>query len=341
MSGAYLAGLFWLLLAGIMQGAFPLPMKYTRWWKWEHLWFWYSLFAFVLLPVLAALLTVPKLGGVYRGLALAPILWTILFGFTWGVGSVLYGLGIDALGMTLGFPMMTALTTALGAFIPMAVLTPALVFQRSGILTMTGNLVTILGVAVCAVAGGRRDLQLGRTVTAAILGPGRSFTTALVICVLAGVLSAMFNFGYAFGEPIVRAATAQGATKDNALNAMWLIMLPAGGIVNIGYCLFLCRRNRSGAALVSRSWMDWVSSSSMAILWTVSVIIYGWGANALGRLGATLGWSLWNAILIATTVIFGLLTGEWEGVHGRPVTLLWIGIAIMIAGMFVLGAGVA
>ena len=72
-------------------------------------------------------------------------------------------------------------------------------------------------------------MQLGRTLTSSILGPQRSFPVALTICILSGVLSAMFNFGYAFGGKITQAAIALGSTPDNAVNAIWLVMLPAGG----------------------------------------------------------------------------------------------------------------
>jgi len=75
-------------------------------------------------------------------------------------------------------------------------------------------------------------------------------------------------------------------------------------------------------------------------MWTGSVVLYGWGANGLGKLGATVGWSLWNAILITTTVLCGLATGEWRGAYGAPLRMLWASVALLIAGMFILGAGV-
>ena len=184
MKAGYAAALGWLLAAGLMQGIFPLPMKFTRRWQWEHLWFWYSALAFFIMPAAMALATVPSLGRVYSAVSAQPLLWTAMFGVTWGVGSVLYGLGIDALGMALGYPIMTAMTTALGALVPMAVLTPRLVSQRAGILTIVGNAVTFAGVGLCALAGERRDRQLGRTPT--ILGPRRTFRAALLICIAAG-----------------------------------------------------------------------------------------------------------------------------------------------------------
>jgi L-rhamnose-H+ transport protein len=333
-------GLLWLLIAGIMQGAFPLPMKFAGKWKWEHFWGWYSLLAFLVLPLVTAALTVPHLAQAYSGASVNTVWWIIMFGVLWGVGSVLYGLGIDALGMALGFSIMTALTTALGTLVPLAVLTPDLLWRRSGLLIMIGNIVTIAGVALCAYAGEARDRLLGSAANVAALGPRRSFPAALTICIIAGALSAMFNFGYAFGEPIARSAMAFGASHDDALNAVWLVMLPAGGLINLGYCAHLVRKNRSAALLWKGSLGSWGGGAAMALLWTGSVVVYGWGANALGRLGPTLGWSLWNAILIATTVGCGFATGEWRGVRGQPLRWLAAGIVVLIAGMSVLGFGV-
>jgi hypothetical protein len=61
MHAAYVVGLFWILIAGVAQGVFVLPMKYTRAWKWEHLWFWFSILAFFVLPLVVAILVVPHL----------------------------------------------------------------------------------------------------------------------------------------------------------------------------------------------------------------------------------------------------------------------------------------
>jgi L-rhamnose-H+ transport protein len=261
-------GLLWLLIAGIMQGAFPLPMKFAGKWKWEHLWGCYSLLAFLVLPFVTAALTVPHFAQVYSGASPKTVWWIIVFGVLWGVGSVLYGLGIDALGMALGFSIMTALTTALGALVPLAVLTPDLLWRRSGLLIMIGNVVTIVGVALCAYAGKTRDQLLGSPANVAILGPRRSFPAALIICIIAGALSAMFNFGYAFGEPIARSAMAFGASHDDALNAVWLVMLPAGGLMNLGYCAHLLRKNRSAPLIWEGSLGSWGGGAAMALLWT-------------------------------------------------------------------------
>ncbi len=340
MSHNYFLGLVWILIAGVTQGAFATPMKFVRRWKWEHIWLVYSILAFFLLPWIIAWLTVPNLSAVYESSSTRIIWLTALFGLGWGAGSVFFGLGVDALGMALGFSMMTGIYTALGALVPMVVLTPDLIWTMNGALILAGNVITIVGVVVQAVAGDLRDKQAGQDKAPATLNPKVSFATGLAICIASGVLSGMLNFSYAFGKPIAATAQHFGASKDNALNALWLVALPAGGILNVGYCVHLMLKRRSWAQLYrNTASADWLHAWVMSALWTFSVIVYGWGAELLGRLGPTLGWSLWNAILIITTVVCGLLTHEWDNAKGRPLKLLFVGVALLIGGTVVLGFG--
>lgn len=335
----FLWGLAWLLLAGIPQGAFTLPMKFVRRWKWEQLWLSYSLLAFFILPVLFAWITVPRLGEVYQHCSGRVVALTAGFGAGWGIGSIFFGLGVDALGMALGFSMMTGIYTALGAIVPLAVLTPELVWSRQGACILAGNAVTIAGVAVAAVAGDLRDRQSPDR-SAPALGRRFSFRTGLLICIAGGVFSAMFNFSYAFGKPIVDVAQRMGASRDGAQNALWLLTLVSGGSLNVAYCLECIRRRRSWLLLwrgaASR---DLLHALSMAGMWTGSVLVYSWGADRLGQLGPSLGWSLFNVILIITTVACGLLAKEWAGVRGRPLHLLLWSIAALILATVLLGLG--
>jgi L-rhamnose-H+ transport protein len=340
MSESHIRGFFWLFIAGTTGGAFVLPMKFVRRWKWEHLWLVYSVISFFVLLPLAALVTVPHAWQVYQACSPRVLLWTALYGAGWGAGSVFFGLGVDALGMALGFSMMTGIYTALGALVPLVVLTPDLVWTQNGLLIMAGNAVTIVGVVICAVAGDARDKETGHTEAPGMLNAKVSFPLALTICLLAGVFSAMLNFAFAFGAPIVDAARNLGYTKDEGVNALWLIAIPAGGTLNIAYCFYLLQKRKSWFSLWrgTRPW-DWFHATDMAVLWTVSLIVYGWGADDLGRLGPALGWSLWNAILIVTTFVCGVLTHEWKGASRKALRMLLVGIAILIVATILLGLG--
>jgi L-rhamnose-H+ transport protein len=340
MSPSYIRGFFWLFVAGGAAGSFVLPMKFVRRWKWEHLWLVYSVLSFFIMLPIAALHSVPYVWQAYRACSPRVLLITALYGAGWGAGSVFFGLGVDALGMALGFSMMTGLYTALGALVPLVILTPDLVWTQSGVLIIVGNIVTIAGVVICAVAGDLREKQMGQKATPGMLNPKMSFPLALTVCFLGGIFSAMLNFSFAFGTPIVDAARRLGASKDDGVNALWLIAIPAGGILNVGYCWYLIQRKKSWPSLWRETALgDWFHATMMSILWTGSLIWYGWGANDLGRLGPSLGWSLWNAILIVTTFGCGLLTGEWKGCSGRALRMLLVGIAVLIGATILLGLG--
>jgi L-rhamnose-H+ transport protein len=205
---------------------------------------------------------------------------------------------------------------------------------------MGGNVITIVGVVICAVAGDERDKQIAQKNVPGTLNTKVSFPVALTICILAGVFSAMLNFAFAFGAPIVEAARHLGYTTDEGVNALWLVAIPAGGILNIGYCFYLLQKRKTWPLLWrgTKPW-DWFHANMMAVLWTVSLIVYGWGADDLGRLGPALGWSLWNAILIVTTFVCGVLTYEWKGASRKALRMLLVGIAMLIVATILLGMG--
>ena len=48
-----------VMLAGILQGAFMLPMKPLRKWVWENTWFVYCTAGYLVFPWLFVLLTIP------------------------------------------------------------------------------------------------------------------------------------------------------------------------------------------------------------------------------------------------------------------------------------------
>src|SRR2546426_530160 len=63
------AGVLACAIAGLMNGSFAVPMKRIQQWKWEHIWFAYTLFANALLPCALALAIAP---GIFSILASAP-----------------------------------------------------------------------------------------------------------------------------------------------------------------------------------------------------------------------------------------------------------------------------
>jgi L-rhamnose-H+ transport protein len=101
----------------------------------------------------------------------------------------------------------------------------------------------------------------------------------------AGVMSAIFNIGYALALPISDVGVNLGLTRFAATNAIWLSMLGAGSIPNIMYCTFLMKQNHTASMLHMRhSWQSWARSGAMGLLWGGSIFIYGAATPRLGGL---------------------------------------------------------
>ena len=64
----------------------------------------------------------------------------------------------------------------------------------------------------------------------------------------------------------------------------------AGGLLpNVGYSLYLLRRNRTGAHFQLKC-ADLFLAILMATLWMGAFALYGMSATYLGRFGTSIGW---------------------------------------------------
>ena len=228
-------GIAGVLIGGILNGSFVAPMKKMPGWKWENSWLVYSVSGLLVIPWIAALATVPNLSGVLSGASPASIWRVLLFGLGWGVGSVLFGLGIARMGLAVGYGLILGLIAPIGTFLPLIVLHPEQLQTKRGVSLMVGTLIVIGGIALCAVAGKMRETGDTR--------PRQGFAIGLLICLLAGIFSPMLNFSFAFGGELQQRALAAGASRDAASNAIWPLCLTAGLIANAGYSILLLRRN--------------------------------------------------------------------------------------------------
>src|SRR6266481_9066972 len=149
-------GFLLVLLAGLLQGTFVLPMTLVRRWSWEHTWATFSLFGMFLFNWLITLYLVPGIFAVYGASPSHDLVVLALFGMGWGIGAVLFGLGMDRLGMALGYPIIMGLIASLGALIPLLVFFPQTLLTLKGLVLLAGTALVIFGIGLCSVGGSRR-----------------------------------------------------------------------------------------------------------------------------------------------------------------------------------------
>jgi L-rhamnose-proton symport protein (RhaT) len=328
-----------VLLGGLAQGSFLLPMRLARRWAWENIWMVYSVVGLLLIPGVAARATIPHLMLVYQSVPTRTLILAALFGFGWGVANVLFGRAATLVGMALSFAVVVGMSAALGCLIPLLFSTPQRFFQPSGLLVLVGVALTTLGIVLLGFAGRSREsttLERDKSDSPS----SNRMMTGLVLSVMAGLLAPMLNYSFAFGSRIRDEATHHGAAVGQAANAIWLLAL-AGGCVSNGVYAAV-RLFRSGTW--SNFWGDqtlsqYALSSLMGVLWTGGLLLYGWGATGLGDLGAAVGWPMFQATIIVFSSMLGIAMGEWRNVESRVYRTNILGVSFLVIAIIVLSIG--
>lgn len=328
-----------VVLGGLLQGSFAFPMKrMENKWRWENIWLIYAVVGLIFFPLLLAFATVPSLGTVYTTTPAAVLAMVALFGFGWGTGSTLFGLGISRVGMALTFAIVLGITSSLGSLLPLIILNPSELWTRRGVILLLGLVLVIAGIIFSSIAGSLRDReQRGAAVTVSRGG----FKTGLLICIASGIFSPMLNFSFVFGRPVQEAAIAVGATADFASNAIWAPALAAGFLANGGYALYLLARNKTLSLYTqggAPSWY-WFGGAIMGLLWYGGISVYGMGAAAMGPLGGVIGWPVFMSTLIITANVLGVISGEWRGASWQARGFSWLGVAILVGAIVVISLG--
>lgn len=318
-----------VLTAGGMNGSFATPMKRVRGWQWEHTWLAWSFLGMLVIPLIVAAATVPKLETVYDVAGVGALIRTALDGMIWGMGTVLFGLGINRVGLALGFAIIIGTSSSLGVLVPLLLLHREFLFSNSGMTTLAGACVLLAGVAACARAGLLRNAG-----TTQPLG-GASFGAGLGICILSGLGSSFMSLGVNEAAPIIRAATDLGASRAVSPNAIWPILLAGGFVVNAAYCTFLLIRHRNLAHFRKSALANMGLVATMAILWSGSNFVYSTGAYAMGSLGLALGWPVFMGMIVLSANAWGIATGEWREPGRQSVMWMVLGCLFLVTGIWI------
>jgi L-rhamnose-H+ transport protein len=328
-----LLGLALVLLAAFCQGTFLLPMALTRKWAWEHNWAAFSLLAMWLLNWTLAWILLPDPLRLYAAVPRSDLLLLVVFGAAWGIGAVLFGLGMDRLGLTLGYPLIMGLNAASGTLAPMLWFGPSRMFSSHGLIVLGGALIALIGITLCSVAGARRMAPQ----STAQASP--AFASGLMIGVAAGVLVCLPNIGLALATGAISTARAMGASPGQAGNAVWAVFFTLGGLVNLAYCALRMVRNRNFHLLTAPgSLRNLTLCVTMSGMWIASFYCYGAGAMRLGAWGPTVGWPILIAGSIGVGVLWGLWKGEWRNAPAAAGRLLGVGLVLILLAVVVLGS---
>ncbi len=336
-----LIGLLIIAVGAFCQSSCYVPINKIKDWSWESYWIVQGVFAWLLLPLLGALLAVPaghSLCELFTGDNSFNILMTILFGVFWGVGGLTFGLSMRYLGVALGQSIALGTCAGLGTIMGPVLLNiffPELdALSSLTFAVIMGMVVTLVGIGVIGVAGAMKSSSLSDEEKKAAV-KDFNFPKGLTIALLAGFMSGCFNVGLEFGKGIHFGDLTPDMYKT--LPATLLVTL-GGFVTNAIYCFNQNSKNKTwGDYKKGGVWANNLLFCLLAgALWYSQFFGLSLGKGFLTESPTlmTLSFCILMALNVVFSNVWGIILKEWKGCSSTTIAVLIIGILILIVSSF-------
>ena len=333
-------GLLIIAIGAFCQSSCYVPINKIRQWSWESYWLVQGIFAWLVFPLLGALLSVPaghSLTELYTTADGFNVGMTFLFGVLWGIGGLTFGLSMRYLGVAMGQSIALGTCAALGTVMGPIMLN--WIYPGQGhlaVLTTSvflGVAVTVIGIALIGWAGCLKSAALSNEEKQAAV-KDFNFKKGLIIALLAGFMSACFAIGLDFGKNITFATTPE---MYRSLPATLLVTV-GGFLTNAVYCLWQNVHNRTLADYGQFSlWChNWSFCALAGLLWYSQFFGLSLGKGFLtdSPVLVTFSWCILMALNVTFSNVWGILLKEWKGCSGKTIGVLVAGIVVLIISSF-------
>lgn len=350
-----LAGVFFHFIGGFASGSFYVPYKNVKGWAWESFWIVGGIFSWLIVPPLAAYITIPAFADIIRQADNSTLGYAFLFGLLWGIGGLTYGLGVRYLGVSLGSSIILGLSMVFGSLMPAVYYYFAGITGREtidefltttwGRAVLSGLIICIAGIYLCGKAGWQKERELQGVQRASKSTKDYNFRLGLIVAIISGILSACFNFGLEAGKPMAAVANDlwKGANpgKGEFLfqnNVTYVVVLWGGLTTNFIWCILLNARNKTFGDYLNTKLpiaRNILFCALAGTTWYLQFFFYGMGESRLGN-GAS-SWILHMAFIILIANVWGVMLKEWRGASKRTYTTVIVGLALMIVSIVLVG----
>ncbi len=336
-----LIGLLIIAVGAFCQSSCYVPINKIKDWSWESYWIVQGVFAWLVFPLLGALLAVPEghsLGELLAASDPFNVWMTILFGALWGVGGLTFGLSMRYLGVALGQSIALGTCAGLGTimgpvllniFFPQLDALSSLTFS-----VILGVVVTLIGIAIIGIAGSMKSASLSEEEKRAAV-KDFNFPKGLAIALLAGFMSGCFNVGLTFGADINFGSLTPDMYKT--LPATLLVTL-GGFATNAVYCFYQNSRNHTwGDYGKGAVWGNNLLFCALAgALWYSQFfgLSLGKGFLTSSETLMTLSFCILMALNVVFSNVWGIILHEWKGCSHKTIGVLIAGIVVLVISCF-------
>ncbi len=334
-----LYGLLIIAIGAFCQSSSYVPINRIKQWSWESYWVVQGVFAWLVFPILGALLAVPSGHSLFEVYTANPssTLWTMFFGILWGVGGLTFGLSMRYLGVALGQSIALGTCAGLGTIMGPVLLN--VFFPKMNALSsltfavILGVVVTLVGIAVIGAAGSMKSATLSEEEKKAAV-KDFNFPKGLAIALLAGFMSGCFNVGLEFGKPLCfRDSDPMFATLPATL-----VVTVGGFITNAIYCFCQNSRNKTwGDYKKGGVWANNLLFCALAgILWYSQFFGLSLGKGFLTESPTlmTLAFCILMSLNVLFSNLWGIILKEWKGCSRKTIIVLVIGLLLLVVSTF-------
>ncbi|MDW7692438.1 L-rhamnose/proton symporter RhaT [Flammeovirgaceae bacterium SG7u.111] len=344
-----LLGILFHSLGGMASGSFYMPYNRVKGWAWESYWMVGGLFSWLIVPPIAAWLTLPGFMDIIVSSSSQILFFTFLMGLLWGIGGLSYGLGVRYLGMSLGNSVVLGFCSAFGALVPPIYynLSPTegkvsftdMLASSGGQMVLFGVFVCLVGIAISGRAGILKENELSDEDKKKSVAEF-NMTKGLAVAILSGILSSFFNFGIEAGKPLADAAVEAGFNPLYQNNVTFVVILWGGLTTNLIWTTVLSLKSKAYKDFTDRSTpisKNIMFSALAGTIWFLQFFFYGMGESKMGN-GAS-SWILHMSTIILTANLWGIYRKEWKGVAPKTKWTITTGIGVILLSVVLVGIG--
>jgi len=344
-----LFGVFLHWLGGLASASFYVPYRKVQHWSWEIFWLTGGVFSWLIAPWVFASIQTRDLMGVLSATPTSVWGWCFFFGLLWGLGGLTFGLTMRYLGLSLGMAIVLGLTAAFGTIMPplvsgeLAKTLPTL----HGQVIMGGLALCLAGIVVIGRAGRLKERDMSPAKQKVAIAEF-DLKKGILVAIFSGITSACFAYGLAAGES-VKALTLTAGTAPlwQGLPVLCLVLL-GGATTNFIWCGILIFRNRTGGEFVGKAGIaadgaapppllrNYLLCAVAGTMWYFQFFFYTMGESQMGKYGFS-SWTLHMASIIIFSSLWGFALKEWKGASRPTLTLVFIGLALLVASTVVIG----
>ncbi len=323
-------GLIIIAIGSFCQSSSYVPINKVKDWSWESFWLTQGVFAWIIFPLLGALLAVPN------GSSLGAILTAdtdaagkaIFYGVLWGVGGLTFGLSMRYLGVALGQSIALGTCAGFGTLFP-AIFAGTDLFHGQGLILLIGVCITLAGIAVIGFAGSLRAKNMTEEEKKAAI-KDFALTKGLLVALLAGVMSACFALGLDAGKPL----SIEGVNPlFETLPATFMVTI-GGFITNAIYCLYQNAKNHTFSDYCKTNVLtnNILFCALAGVLWYCQFFGLGLGKAFFepNSIIMAFSWCILMALNVTFSNVWGIILKEWKGCNQKTISVLVAGLLILV-----------